>query len=90
MQMSKKAFSSILSSAWLRAGWPKDRARHRALGSSADIPRRYPPARLVARLAVSKTRHALGTGLVREISFRRSAPILLLLVVRLVQTGGRS
>ena len=89
MQMSNESILVILF-VGLIAGWLAGKiVRGTGFGIIGDILVGIAGA-LVASLLVSKARHFhLGTGLVAEIIYSAIGAIMLLLIVRLVRTGGR-
>jgi uncharacterized membrane protein YeaQ/YmgE (transglycosylase-associated protein family) len=88
MQMSNESLLVILF-VGLVAGWLAGKiVRGTGFGIIGDILVGIAGA-LVASLLFPKLGIAIGTGLVREIIYSAIGAILLLLVVRLVRTGGR-
>jgi uncharacterized membrane protein YeaQ/YmgE (transglycosylase-associated protein family) len=88
MQLSNEGILVILF-VGLVAGWLAGKiVRGTGFGIIGDILVGIAGA-LVASLLFPKLGIAIGTGLVREIIYSAIGAILLLLVVRLVRTGGR-
>jgi len=88
MRMSNESILVILF-VGLIAGWLAGKiVRGTGFGIIGDILVGIAGA-LVASLLFPKLGIAIGTGLVREILYSAIGAILLLLVVRLVRTGGR-
>jgi uncharacterized membrane protein YeaQ/YmgE (transglycosylase-associated protein family) len=88
MQMSNESILVILF-VGLVAGWLAGKiVRGTGFGIIGDILVGIAGA-LVASLLFPKLGIAIGTGLVREIIYSAIGAVILLLIVRLVRTGGR-